>query len=313
MKKIISLITVALLFCTGFMLSGCAAKGPELEQLKSDLKTAGYYDNMLPDSIKAIQLDLYAQALELTDIRTEKKTIDKTGRTVYNCTLTFENDILYIEAGYAITYQGDDVTTVDRINTDRFVRFIAPSRVSEIENDAYQGNTDINELVVENGVTGIGESAFANCTALKKITIGGDVTMLSTAAFKGCTALESVALTGVYPLAILKECFSGCTALKEFTFSSELEFIGSYVFADCAVEKLEFPDSVYEFSASCFLNCKNLKSINITKEMSVIDPTAFEGCDALSKITVSPENTIYKMDGKNLVEIATGSVIFTLK
>ena len=313
MKKIISLITVALLLCAGLMLAGCGAKGPELEQLKTDLKASGYYDNMLPDSIKTIQLDLYAQALELTAAKTEKKTTDNTDRTIYNCILTFENDILYIEAGYTITYQGGVITAVDRVNTDRFVKMTVPTRVSEIESFAYQNNTDINELVIEDAVTGIGESAFANCTALKKITIGGDVTMLSTASFKGCTALESVTLTGVYPLAILKECFSGCTALKEFTFSSELEFIGSYVFADCALEKLVFPDSVYEFSASCFLNCKNLKSINITKEMSVIDPSAFDGCDALSKITVSPENTIYKMDGKNLIEITTGAVIFTLK
>ena len=312
MKKLISLLIALMLLCTGLMLSGCAVKGPELEQLKKDLKTALYYDNMLPDSIKAIEKDMYAQAPELTAVKTEKAEEDDQGNTVYTCRLTFESEILYIEAGYKITYTDGAVTSVDRINTDRFVRLTVPSRVSEVESFTYQNNTDINELVVEDGVTGLGESSFAGCTALKKVTIGGDVVMLATAMFRGCTALESVTLTGSEPLAILKDCFNGCTALKDITFSSELEFIGSYAFADCAIEKLEFPDNVGQLKEYCFSGCKSLKSVNITRAMTIIEPAVFEGCENLSKITVSPDNENFKMDGKNLVEIASGTVIFTL-
>jgi hypothetical protein len=201
---------------------------------------------------------------------------------------------------------------VDRINTDRFVRLTVPAVIEEVDSFAYQNNTDIDELVVEDGVTGIGESAFAGCTSLKKLTVGGDLVMFATASFKDCTALESVICTGSSPLAILKECFSGCTSLREFTFSSDLEFVGSYAFAGCAFTSLEFPDGVYEFGAGCFSNCKKLKSINITPKMTTIDPTAFEGCDALSKLTVSPTNVNFKLDGKNLVETASGTVVCTL-
>ncbi|HOP11901.1 MAG TPA: leucine-rich repeat domain-containing protein [Oscillospiraceae bacterium] len=312
MKKFISLLLTGLLLCTGFVLSGCAVKGPELEQLQKDLKAAGYYDNMMPESIRAIEKDMYAQALELTAVKTDKSEKDDQNNTVYTCELTFESEILYIEAGYKITYTDGEITSVNRINTDRFVRLTVPDYVSEVESFTYQNNTDINELVVADGVTGLGASSFAGCTALKKVTIGGDVVMLATATFQGCTALESVTLTGGYPLAVLKDCFNGCTALKEITFSSELEFIGSYAFAGCAFTSLEFPDNVYQFSASCFSGCKNLKSVNITPSMKTIDPTAFEGCENLSKITVSPDNENFKMDGKNLVENAGGTVIFTL-
>ena len=201
---------------------------------------------------------------------------------------------------------------MDRMNTDRFVRMTVPAVIEEVESFAYQNNTDIDELVVEDSVSGIGESAFAGCTSLKKVTIGGDLIILATAVFKGCTALESVTCTGSNPLAILKECFSGCTALKEFTFSSALEFVGSYAFAGTAFTSMVFPDGVYEFGAGCFSNCKKLKSVNITPKMTTIDSTAFEGCDAISKLTVSPENMNFKMDGKNLVEIASGSVVCTL-
>jgi len=312
MKKIISPLLAVFLLCTGLVLSGCAVKGPDLDQLKKDLKAAGYYDNMMPESIQAIEKDLYAEALALTDVEYEKKSNDGQDGTVYTCKLTFENEILYIEGDYAITYSGDAITAVDRVNTDRFVRMTVPDYVSEVDSYAYQGNTDINELVVVDSVTGIGEYAFSDCTALKKVTIGGGVTMMSTGVFKGCTALESVTFTGEYPLAILKECFSGCTSLKEITFSSDLEFIGSYAFADCAFTSLEFPDKVYQYSASCFSNCMKLKSINITADMKSIDATSFEGCDKLSKITVSPDNEYYEMDGNDLVEIATGTVIYTL-
>jgi len=313
MKKIISPVLAALLLCAGLVLSGCAVKGPEPEQLKKDLKTAGYYDNMMPDSIKAIEKDMYAQALNLTAVKTEKTAKDGQGRTVYTCMLTFQNEILHIEAGYTIAYKDGAVTAVDRLNNDRFVRMTVPAVIEEVATYAYQNNTDINELVVEDSVTGIGEYAFTGCTALKKVTIGGDVVAMSTGAFKGCTSLESVTFTGAYPLAILKECFSGCSALKNITLSSDLEFIGSYAFADCAVENLEFPDNVYQYRAGCFSECKKLKSINITPSIKLIDQTAFEGCGKLSKITVSPKNTVYRMDGKNLIEIESGAVIFTCK
>ena len=312
MKRIISLLLTALFLSTGLVFSGCAVKGPELEQLKTDLKAAGYYDNMLPDSIKAIEKDMLARALALTAVKTEKA--EKTGENgmVYTCKLTFENEILYIEGDYSITYTNGAVTAVDRINTDRFVRLTVPSVIEQVDSVAYQNNTDIDELVVEDGVTGIGESAFAGCTSLKKVTVGGDLVMFATATFKGCTALESVTCTGSSPLAVLKECFSDCTALKEITFSSELEFVGSYAFAGCAFTSLTFPDGVYEFSAGCFSNCKKLKSVNITPKMTTIDPAAFEGCDALSKLIVSPDNENFKMDGKNLIEIASGNVVCTL-
>jgi hypothetical protein len=169
MKKIVSLVTAALLCCAGLVLSGCAVKGPELEQLKKDLKAAGYYDNMLPDSIKSIEKDMYARALALTAVKTEKAQKTDGGGTVYTCKLTFENEIFYIEGDYSITYTDTAVTSVDRINTDRFVRLTVPAVIEEVDSFAYQNNTDIDELVVEDGVTGIGESAFAGCTSLKKI------------------------------------------------------------------------------------------------------------------------------------------------
>ncbi len=312
MKRINSLLLAAVLVCTGFALSACAVKGPEPEQLKKDLKAAGYYDFMLPDSIKAVEKDMYAKALVLTAVKTQKSGKNDRGGTAYTCRLTFENEILHIEGDYTITYTDGAVTAVDRINSGRFVRLTVPSVIQEVAGFAYQNNTDINELVVEDGVTGIGESAFAGCTSLKKVTIGGDLVMLATATFKGCTALERVTCTGSYPLAILKECFSGCSSLKNIVFSSDLEFIGSYAFAGCAFEKLNFPDNLKEFSAACLSGCKNLKSFNITPNTATVDPTAFEGCDALSKITVSPGNPNFKMVGKDLVEVATGSVVHTL-
>lgn len=312
-KRISPLLFAALLVGTGLALSGCAVKGPEPEQLKTDLRAAGYYDNMLPESVRAIEKDLYAQPLQLTAVNTRKKTGGGGDSAVYDCQLVYENEILYIEAGYTITYLDGAVTSVNRLDNDRFVRLTVPSYISQVESFAYQGNDDINELVVEDGVTGIGEGAFADCAALKTVTIGADVAMMSTATFQGCTALGRVTFTGANPVAILKDCFSGCTALRDMIFPTALEFIGSYAFAGCAFDTLEFPDKVFQFSASCFSGCKTLKRVNIPANMNSIDPTSFEGCDTLSKITVSPQNTDYRMDGKNLVEIASGTVIFSVK
>ena len=55
---------------------------------------------------------------------------------------------------------------------------------------------EIEHLIIENGVTRIGEYAFIQCTALTSVTIPSSVTRIGKGAFSGCTALTEVNYTG---------------------------------------------------------------------------------------------------------------------
>jgi len=71
---------------------------------------------------------------------------------------------------------------------------------------------DIYEVIIEEGVTKIGEAAFADCSNLISITIPDSVTKIESNAFLGCTGL------GVIPIPknvsnILLSAFDDCIGL----------------------------------------------------------------------------------------------------
>ena len=74
----------------------------------------------------------------------------------------------------------------------------------------------IKSVIIEDGVTKIGNGAFYDCTSLTSVTIPDSVTAIDSNAFLNCTGLTSITI----PDSVTKigECaFYGCTGLKEVT------------------------------------------------------------------------------------------------
>ena len=58
----------------------------------------------------------------------------------------------------------------------------------------YSEREKIKKIVIENGVTSIGQEAFTYCESLTSITIPNSVTSIGKFAFKGCSELESITI-----------------------------------------------------------------------------------------------------------------------
>ena len=56
----------------------------------------------------------------------------------------------------------------------------------------YDYRSDIKKIIIQNGVTSIGEYAFQQCTSMTSITIPYGVTNIGKKAFSWCTDFESV-------------------------------------------------------------------------------------------------------------------------
>ena len=72
------------------------------------------------------------------------------------------------------------------------------------------GNTEINNLVIPNSVTSIGDWAFPR-SGLRSITIPNSVTSIGNYAFYGCGSLKAVKVDKENPLSISSGTFSDCT------------------------------------------------------------------------------------------------------
>ena len=73
-------------------------------------------------------------------------------------------------------------------------RIIIDDGVSTIGNEAFDDCYTLTSVTIPNSVTKIGTSAFATCIALTSITIPNSVTTIDAATFSGCSALTSVTI-----------------------------------------------------------------------------------------------------------------------
>lgn len=88
---------------------------------------------------------------------------------------------------------------------------------------------DIRSVVVEEGITAVGDNAFSTCRNLQAIELADTVELIGVHSFSSCIALETVAIPeGVRALA--SKAFQSCVSLKEVHLPSTLKNIDMRAF-----------------------------------------------------------------------------------
>ena len=94
--------------------------------------------------------------------------------------------------------------------------------------------TQMQQLVVGNEVTSIGERAFYEKTTLQKLIIGSNVTSIGKYAFASINNRQLTSLVMPAELLTIGDyAFSGNTYLESIDFNAKLQSIGAYAFKDC--------------------------------------------------------------------------------
>ncbi|MBQ6863239.1 MAG: leucine-rich repeat domain-containing protein, partial [Clostridia bacterium] len=96
----------------------------------------------------------------------------------------------------------------------------------------YSNRTFVKKIVIENGVTSIGNYAFCWCTSLPSVTIPDSVTSIGDYAFRECTSLTSVIIPDSVT-SIGKYAFYNCTKLTSVTIPDNVTSIGDWAFSNC--------------------------------------------------------------------------------
>lgn len=184
---------------------------------------------------------------------------------------------------------------------------------------AFQWNDSIENIIVSEGITTIGDQAFWNCKSLKSITLPSSLLYIDRFAFRDCESLESIIIPDNV-LSIGEEAFFGCAKLESVFIGKRVSNIGSLAFGKCdsltsiivdghndiydstnasnsiiesrtnrlvvGCKSTIIPNSVESIGAWAFGYCTQLVEINIPDNVKTIEKFAFRDCSNLCKIII---------------------------
>lgn len=188
---------------------------------------------------------------------------------------------------------------------------------------------NITSVVIENGVTSVGDHAFYDCSNVKTVSIPGSVKSIGINAFAGCdlktitvpegvetikysafancSSLEHVILPSTVST-IQFSAFNDCRALKEVNIPQKVTKLEDYIFYNCALTNIEIPSGVESIGKGAFYGCSGLTTITIPNGVKSIGNYAFQGCSGLTIIEIPGAVTSIGYNAfKNCTKLATAS------
>lgn len=166
---------------------------------------------------------------------------------------------------------------------------IMPDIVTSIGYGTFNGCLEVSKIRLSPNIASIGERAFLEC---KKLTDGiiltDNLKELGISAFEGCSSLTDISIPS--SLTILNEgCFKNCTSLKEISIPNSIRNIGAEAFYGCsnADNDINIPSTVLSIGKSAFHGCEKLKGhLIIPSTIKEISEGVFAYCSSLENVSI---------------------------
>ena len=140
------------------------------------------------------------------------------------------------------------------------------------------------KVVIEEGVSSIGQDAFTMDTALTEVQIASSVESIGVQAFSYCSALSSV--TGASGVKTINtDAFRDCSNLTAYPFAQGLQSIGATAFNLSGLLSASLPDSVTSIGDSAFWGTP-LTSVTLPQGLTSIPNQMLMNCSSLQQVTV---------------------------
>ena len=175
-------------------------------------------------------------------------------------------------------------STIGSIFGSQVEEYIIGDNVTSIGNNAFWNCTSLTSVTIPKSVTSIGSQAFSGCSGLTSVIIPNSVTSIGGGAFSGCSGLTSVIIPNSVT-SIGNSAFHHCNGLMSVTIGNSVTSIGSYAFSGCSgLTSVIIPNSVTSIGNSAFHHCNGLMSVTIGNSVTSIGSYAFLGCSGLNEL-----------------------------
>ena len=187
-------------------------------------------------------------------------------------TITKDGDLLLVN-----TFFVPQVTTV-----------IIPNSVTTISGWAFADMDSITKLFIPDSVTSIGSRAFSGCTALRSIRLSSSLKVIGCSAFSECRCLQSITIPDTVEILEDESVAS--------IFNSERTTYLDYYSSKSTKRTMQISNT--------FANCSSLRTVRLSKNISIIPAGTFCGCINLTSITIPAKAVL-----KYAVELSSTGVI----
>ncbi len=150
----------------------------------------------------------------------------------------------------------------------------------------YALRNDITEVIIEYGVTSLGDYAFIGSLNIKSVSICDGLTYVGMYAFSDCDSLLRVSLPNtVTEMGV--DVFYRCDKLENVDMPESLDTMDLMIFHDCpSLKSIIVPEGVEWISDNCFDSCTSLTSVTLPDSLTKIGYSAFYACESLESIVI---------------------------
>lgn len=152
----------------------------------------------------------------------------------------------------------------------------------------------VKKIVVEEGITEIGDYAFSKMEAVESVTLPDTVTRIGDWAFEECVSLKEIRMTQN-----LKEigyyAFGMCRSLEEIDIPDTLMRVSGSEFSGCeSLKRVVLPDA-FTYLHCTFEDCYSLEEVVLPSTVETMY-SVFRNCRKISKVTIGEENNTFYAD-----------------
>jgi hypothetical protein len=185
-----------------------------------------------------------------------------------------------------------------------------------VAQNAYRNRSEIENVIISNGVTSISDYAFYYCTNLKTVFIGNGVTSIGNYAFLECNSLKTVIVSRttsapslgnipfpnnanlkIYiPVNVTSQVHTQYTKGNWSSYFSSHMLVDSWMSGTCATTINNHVLTVVGFALAGYAGPNSrgdITSVVIDESVTSISGNAFSGCDNLTTITVDANNQTF--------------------
>lgn len=209
-----------------------------------------------------------------------------------NSNVELEDSNIFNEANITKTYILPDTSIEATLLADGTLTLTGTGDIADSPSTGMPWKSEensITQIVIEQGITSIGNGSFYSLSNLESVDIASSVITISEGAFADCESLESI--TGM----------EGVTT------------IGDYAFQNTKFTTFTTPANLKTFGFGVFYGCGNLTAVNISEKVGSIDVIGY-GCNSITEYNISTNNlnymsyngAIYTKDGQKIIAYPTG-------